>query len=65
MWRTFMVTRSLIVPLTFFLMQHIEWLQQLMFGTLHHAQPGFAFLLKRPEETNKRRKGRLAYEEWK
>lgn len=43
-----MVTKSLVVPLTFFLMQHVEWLQQLMFGALHHAQPGLAFFLKRP-----------------
>lgn len=42
----------LIVPLTFFLVQHTERLQQLMFGTLHHAQPGLAFILKRSEVTN-------------
>lgn len=37
-------------------MQHIEWLQQLMFGTLHHTQPGLAFILERSKETNKEEK---------
>lgn len=44
-----------LISLTFLLLQHIEWLQQLVFGTLHHAQPGLAFIFKCPEETNKLR----------
>lgn len=41
-----------LVPLTLFLMQHIERLQQLMLGTLHYTQPGLAFILKCSAETN-------------
>ncbi len=45
-------------------MQHIEWLQQLMFGTLHHAQPGLAFILERSEETDKEDKKNEGRETW-
>lgn len=37
--------------ITFFLVQHGERLHQLVFGTLYQSQPGFAFLLKRSEQT--------------
>lgn len=41
--------------ITFFLVQHSERLHQLMFGTLYQSQPGFAFLLKRSEQTKKKK----------
>lgn len=41
--------------ITFFLVQHGERLHQLMFGTLNHAHPGFAFFLKRSEQTKKKK----------
>lgn len=44
-------TISFWVTLTILLLHDIEWLQQLMFGTLHHTQPGLAFIFKCPEET--------------
>lgn len=40
---------------TFFLIQHSEWLHQLMFSTLHHSQSSLAFFLKRSEQTKKKR----------
>lgn len=40
--------------ITFFLVQHSERLHQLMFCTLYQSQPGFAFLLKRSEQTKKK-----------
>lgn len=39
------------VALTILLLHDVEWLQQLVFGTLHHTQPGPAFIFKCPEET--------------
>lgn len=43
-------TTSFKVALTILLLHDIEWLQQLVFGTLHHTQPGPAFIFKCPEE---------------
>lgn len=37
------------MALTFFLMEHAERLQQLMFGTLHHTQTGLGLILKGPD----------------
>lgn len=33
---------------TFFLIQYTKRLQKLMFGTLHHSQTSFPFILKCP-----------------
>lgn len=46
-WKT--LIPGVILQLTLLLLQHRERLEQLVFGTLHHAQPGFAFILKRSE----------------
>lgn len=51
------VKHTPLAALTFFLVQHVEWLQQLMFGTLHHAQPGLSLILKRSEVTDDRSEG--------
>lgn len=50
------VDRPLIVVLTLFLLQYSEGLHQLMFGTLHHPQPGLCFILKRSEDNGKKNK---------
>lgn len=35
-------------------MQHSERLQQLVFGALHHSQPGLSFVLECSEEAKER-----------
>ena len=42
------VTNNRQETLTLLLIEYVERLQKLMFGTLHHTQAGFPLILKRP-----------------